>query len=196
MKTLHGVPLVLSLALVACAPDFRPAARQLGRSLPEARESASEAQPVRERRKTYFDAERTRVRREHQVLILADGSTQADGPDVQYYPDGKIEHEREYARGEPAGQWRSFWPSGKPRMEATYGTAEPAPMRWWHPNGRLSSEGSTVSGTRVGRWTFWHPNGVKSAEGEYVGGERAEGWRYWDEMGQPAKRDPGGRADG
>lgn len=176
--------LALLLAwLAACAPDFRPAARQLGRSLPDDRE------PVRERRAVYFDAEHTRVRREWHVLILADGSTVLDGRDVQYYPDGKLEHEREYARGEATGRWRSWWPNGAQRMETTYGSSEPQPMRWWHSNGQLSSEGFARNGVKEGPWTFWHASGVKSAEGVYTGGDRDASWHYWNEAGEPVKRD-------
>jgi hypothetical protein len=178
-------PAALALVAVACAPDFRPAARHLGRTLPE----TPEREPVHERRRIFFDAEHTRVRREWNVLILADSSTVADGRDAQYYPDGKLEYEREYARGEPVGLWRSWWPNGAPRMEATYGTQEPQPMRWWHENGQLSSEGFARNGIKEGPWAFWHANGVKSAEGVYAGGRRDATWRYWDEAGEPVRRD-------
>jgi hypothetical protein len=189
MRKARLVTFALAAAsLAACAPDFRPAARQLALSLPEHRE------PLPERRTVYFDAEHTRVRREWHVLILADNSTVLHGSDVQYFADGKLEHEREYARGEASGRWRSWWPNGTQRMEATYGAGEPQPMRWWHENGQLSSEGLARNGIKEGPWTFWHASGVKSAEGVYAGGRRDATWHYWNENGEAQKRDV--RVDG
>jgi hypothetical protein len=165
------------VALAACGPDFRMASRQLAAQAPPPRE------PIPERRAVWFDQERTRPRREWHVLILADNTTVAHGSDVQHFADGKLEHERAYRHGEPIGTWKSWWPNGHPRMEATYGTTEATPMRWWHENGQLSSEGSARNGLKEGEWTFWSATGVVAAKGRYVAGQREGEWSFFDDAG-------------
>jgi hypothetical protein len=173
---------LLALAAAACAPDFRAASRMLAADLPEARE------PLLERRTSYYDAGHARTRREWHVLIGADGASVLHGLDTGYFPDGSLEHEREHDHGEPTGRWRAWWPSGRPRMEASFGDDEPRPMRWWHENGQLSSEGLARDGVKEGRWTFFHENGTKAAEGRFESGKRAGEWSTWDADGELVER--------
>ena len=85
----------------------------------------------------------------------------------------------------PCGAWRAFWVNGRPKMEAEYGASEPRPMRWWHENGQLSSEGLASNGLKEGEWTFWHDNGAKLSTGRYVGGRREGTWLFWTATGAP-----------
>jgi hypothetical protein len=173
---------LLFLATPACAPDFRAASRRLAADMPEARE------PLLERRTSYYDAEHARTRREWHVLILAGDASVLHGLDTGYFPDGSLEYEREHDHGEPTGRWRAWWPGGQLRMEASFGDAEARPMRWWHENGRLSSEGLALEGLKEGRWTFFHENGAKSAEGGFAAGRREGEWCAWDAAGQLLER--------
>ena len=173
---------VLALALAACAPDFRDASRVLARDMPAARE------PLAERRRSFYDSGGTQLRREWHVLIGADNSTVAHGRDEGFYRDGKPEYAREFDHGEPTGRWRTWWSNGNPRMEAVYGTREPQPMRWWHDDGALSSEGPAVDGLKEGEWSFFHRNGVKAAQGRYAGGAREGTWSFWNEDGTLAEQ--------
>lgn len=166
------------LSLAACAPDFRPAARYLGQSLPAPRE------PLFERRRSYFDSAATQLAREHGVLILHDGSTLAHGRDVAWRSNGKLEYEREFERGEPRGRWRSWFENGVLESEAFYEPARATSMSWWRADGSLSSRGEHVMGLREGEWSYFHANGLLAARGAYVGGERHGLWTYFDEAGR------------
>lgn len=167
---------------VACAPDFKDASRMLARGAPPARE------PLDERRTSYFDHERQRVRRQWHVSIRNDNSTVLHGTDVQYFPDGKLEYERAYELDRPTGRWRWFWPNGGPRMEAEFGTSEPRPMRWWHENGQLSSEGLARDGLKEGEWTFWHDNGAVQSTGHFRGSLREGPWSFFAADGSLLER--------
>jgi hypothetical protein len=173
---------LLLVALTACAPSFREASRALGQDLPPLGE------PVLDRRRSYFDNDTTRPHREFHVLIYPDGRHVPHGRDTSWYADGKLEWEREFEDGEPTGVWRSWYENGSPRSEATFGSADLAPMRWWHANGQLSSEGLAVNGAKDGAWTHWHANGVTSAEGRYLLGKREGPWTLWKEDGAIAER--------
>jgi hypothetical protein len=167
----------LALLCASCAPDFKDSSRVLARGAPSQRE------PIAERRTTYFDAEHSRIRRQWHVLIQPDNSVVLHGKDVQYFADGSLEHERQHEHGEAVGLWRSYWPGGTPRMEATYGAKEPQPMRWWHQNGQLSSEGPARNGLKEGAWTFWHENGERASTGKYARGRREGEWSFWNADG-------------
>lgn len=172
---MRGSALAL-VALAACAPDFRPAARRLGAGL-EARE------PFVQRRAAYFDLESTRLRREWSYEVLADGTQRAHGRELQNYPDGRREFEREFRHGEPVGAWRSWWPDGTPRMEAHYGSGEPRPMRWWHASGQLEADGLAHEGVKTGPWRHFHADGSLASQGCYANGERTGEWSFFDERG-------------
>jgi hypothetical protein len=163
-----------ALAAAGCAIDFRPAARVLGEDAESERAAA-----VVERRRTYFDAAQTRLRREWIVLASPDGRAVQHGLDREWFPDGTLASERSFDHGEPSGAWRTWYASGAPRSEATFGTREPAPMRWWHENGRLSTEGLAVGGARTGAWRSWHENGELASRGSYVAGRREGPWEYF-----------------
>lgn len=176
----------LALALaglgVACAPDFTGPSRMLARG------GEPEREPLQQRRTAYYDREHTRVRREWGIEMLADGTTRPHGRDVQNFADGQREFEREFLHGEPAGQWRTWWPDGKRRMEAEHGTREPRPMRWWHENGQLASEGPARNGVKEGDWRHYHPNGTLASAGRYSAGERQGEWSFFDERGALLER--------
>jgi len=169
--------LLACIALAACGPDFRPAARILADKPPESRE------PVVDRRRTYFGGDTARPRREWHVLILPGGAEELHGKDSGWFADGHLEYEHEFDHDQPTGLWRSWYANGKPHSEATFGKSEPAPMRWWFENGQLSSEGTALNGVKDGAWTTWHPNGAKASQGSYVAGRREGAWSFWKEDG-------------
>ena len=163
--------------LASCAPNFREAARVLGNELPERTE------PVLDRRRSYFANDLTRPHRDWFVLLYPDGRVLEHGRDTSWYASGQLEWEREYDHGEATGHWRAWYEDGTPRSEQTFGSAELTPVRWWYPNGQLSSEGPALSGVRDGEWTQWHSNGNKSARGNYRLGKREGPWTFWNEDG-------------
>ncbi len=175
LRTLAHVGLI---ALPACAPDFRPAARYLGQTLPTPRE------PVFERRRSYFDSAATQLSREHGVLILHDGETLAHGRDVAWCSNGRLRFEREFERGEPRGRWRSWFENGALESEAFYEPGRATRMSWWRDDGSLSSQGSHVMGLREGAWESYHANGQLATRGEYRAGQRHGAWTFFDENGR------------
>lgn len=173
------------LALASCAPDFVPASKMLADTPAEKRR---EREPVLERRRSFFDNDETRLRREWHVLIEPGNRSIAQGKDTSWYADGKLEYERDFDHGEPTGVWRAWHKNGNPRSEATFGTSERAPMRWWHENGQLSAEGAARNGHKDGPWTTWYPDGTKSSEGAYLDGLREGKWTFWNEDGSLKER--------
>ncbi len=166
------------LASAACAPDFRPAARYLGQTLPAPRE------PVFERRRSYFDSAARQLSRERGVLIFHDNSIVAHGADRAWYASGLLRHERAFERGEPRGRWRSWFENGALESDATYEPAVLTPMSWWREDGSLSSRGMHVMGLREGEWSEHHAGGQLAARGNYVAGERHGPWTFFDELGR------------
>jgi antitoxin component YwqK of YwqJK toxin-antitoxin module len=61
------------------------------------------------------------------------------GTERQWYPDGGLWSEEEYAGGLPNGEWRMWYPDGKVKRLAHYRDGErDGEMFGWHPNGQLS----------------------------------------------------------
>jgi hypothetical protein len=172
-----ALPLALAALSCACAPDFREASRKLGEEAPPNRE------PVLDRRHTYFANDTARPHRDWYVLIYPNGQLIQHGADKSWYSDGKPEWERAYDHGEPTGHWRSWWANGNPRSEATFGNAELSPMRWWHENGKLSSEGQALDGARDGEWTEWREDGTVSGKGTYRLGKKDGNWTFYEADG-------------
>jgi len=176
------VALVSLLGLVACESDMVGLSRSMGRT-------AEQADPVLEKRRTWFDPARTRVRTETTFLVQPDGLEEEHGPDLEWYPDGTPKLERAFHHGEPIGLWRAWFPSGQQRSESFHGpSAAPQPMRWWHENGQLSTEGSTLDGIRVGAWKGWYANGRVRFEGGYRAGRREGPWANWNADGTLLER--------
>ena len=166
-------------ALASCEPRFEQASRMIAG--PEPRE------PVLDRRRTYYLNDTSRPRLESQVLVFFDGSVLRHGLEREWSESGTLVAEREFARGEPAGRWRTWFPSGRPRSESAFGP-EPATWSWWYESGQLSSQGPALGGVKQGRWTAWHENGVESSEGDYSAGKREGEWSFWNEEGSLLER--------
>ena len=153
------------------------------------RPAGAERPPLFERRRSYYDDAASEPRREWHVLRREGGKTVPHGRDVEWYPGGIVRSERCFDRGEPTGKWTTAWPDGSPRSECSFtDPPRPSPMRWWHENGVLSTEGMALNGVRQGTWTSFHANGAKSMQGDYVGGLRQGTWSFWNADGELAER--------
>jgi len=151
--------------------------------------AGAEREPLSERRRSYYDAEASELRREWHVLLFEGGKIVPHGRDTEWYPDGVVRSERFFENGEPTGKWTTAWPDGSPRSECSF-TDPPRsrPMLWWHENGVLSTEGTARNGVREGTWTSYHANGVKSMQGDYAGGKRQGEWSFWNQDGELVER--------
>ncbi len=179
--------LLASVALGACAcqsdptvPAFTPP-RSANPLVPSPNEPRREIH-----RKTFGGTEELFFVRE--VLVLPDGRRLRHGREIEWYRGGTVRHERFFERGEPAGLWRSWYPDGAPHSAVP---CDPSLLRtatWWHANGRVSSEGPSVAGSKQGPWTHWHPNGAVAETGSYAGGLRQGEWMLWYEDGSVRAR--------
>lgn len=118
----------------------------------------------------------------------------------EWFVNGQLWIEGDYAEGRRRGVWREFWPNGAPRFEGTYrndvldGTetwfwpsgvpewqvgrragSRDGEERWWYDNGELRRVGSYVDGVRDGPFTLFAPDGAAGRSGAYIRGALVSG---------------------
>jgi len=123
------------------------------------------------------------------VVRIEDGRARKHGPEEEWYPDGARKTEREFADGEPAGTWRTWFPSslggGRESVVEIRDGVELAPMRWWYADGTPHAEGLGLAGVRAGEWTYYHENGAIAEQGAFTAGRRTGPWRFLYPDGSP-----------
>jgi antitoxin component YwqK of YwqJK toxin-antitoxin module len=96
--------------------------------------------------------------------IASDGRYLQQGPERWYFPDGKLQYEADYVRGEKTGAetlysgdggkiwewnhgtdgrdcWTQFWPNGKMKAQSFWKSLHAdGPAKRWSPEGALLSE--------------------------------------------------------
>ncbi len=112
-----------------------------------------------------------------QYWVDEQGKTWRHGKEWEYWPDGTLRSEREFAWGEPSGVWRTHWRDGALRSDHTLEEGVSTPMVYFHPNGQRASEGLAQRGRREGPWTYWYADGTVGSSGSYWQGERHGPWR-------------------
>ena len=105
---------------------------------------------------------------EREVTVDATGTLVFDGRFREWYPNGQLAAEGNYADDLRQGKW-SFW----------------------HTNGQLEGQGCFKNDVIRGRWDYWHANGQKAGEGFYKDGLRNSKWLHWDDAGKYLKSDSG-----
>jgi MORN repeat protein len=145
-------------------------------------------EPVNERRREYYDAEATRVRREWHALLFSGGTWIRDGREREWYSSGALRTERAFDHGEPSGTWTEWFEGGGKRSECTFTQPpEVREMSWWYENGQLSTRGPALNGVREGLWTSYFEDGSLASRGAYVGGKRDGAWTSWNRDGSVAE---------
>ncbi|MBI5432067.1 MAG: hypothetical protein HZA52_04475 [Planctomycetes bacterium] len=173
---LAGAVLCSLVSLTACRAHHPP--------FPDVPDEAVPAPPpIFERRTEYYDKAATQKRREWHVWVYEGGVTLRDGEELEWWPGGGMRARRRFERGEPTAEWTTWFENGTKSSECTLGSDELSPMRWWHPNGVLASEGPGRNGSREGRWRTWHENGAPESEGEYRDNRREGPWTFWNDDG-------------
>jgi MORN repeat protein len=116
------------------------------------------------------------------VLRWPDGRVLKHGLEERFFPDGTPRARRHFDRGQPTGEWRSWYSNGVLRSEYDYDSAgAPTIMRFFHSNGRPSAEGPARRGIREGDWSFWYEDGTLRQGGSYRAGRRSGVWTLrWD----------------
>lgn len=111
-----------------------------------------------------------------------DGVLVHHGSERLWFPDGRLQAEREFAHGEPTGRWRTYYPDGTPRSDQHF--ADGGEATWWHPNGQVSAQGTLREGLKDGAWTYWYEDGTKAEEGTYRASQRHGEWSFWANDGR------------
>lgn len=181
---MRGLLLLVPALLGACRTDYVEMSRDLGRE-----ELADPRAPIVEKQRTFYERDTARPRLETTYRVYPGGRKLRHGSEREWYESGQLRWEREFAEGEPAGRWASYYPDGTQESE-TWPGPDPTPRTstWWHPSGAVSSHGPTLRGARDGLWTSYHPDGTRAAEGRYVAGRREGEWTFWQPDGRTAER--------
>jgi antitoxin component YwqK of YwqJK toxin-antitoxin module len=100
-----------------------------------------------------------RVRR--RVKLFSDNSTVADGPYIEWYPNGQKSLEGEYVDGLKQGPWKV-----------------------WYDNGKLCRTENYLNGKLEGSWKIYHDDGTLKAEESYRDNKRDGRWIAYDKLGK------------
>lgn len=57
------------------------------------------------------------------------------------------------------------------------------PVKYYYPNGKISSEGSFRNGQPDGYWRAYYDTGILKSEGNRVNGQLDSVWSFFDEKG-------------
>lgn len=184
---MYATERLLTLLALLLASACGPSLKDLSRGMARDAEQRASRPPVPERERSYFDRDLERPRTEVEYLVLWDGRSVLHGVERAWYANGRPRHERGFDHGEPRGWWRTWYEDGTLRSENEIVPDAATPMRWWHPNGQLSSEGMARNSLREGAWRGWHPDGSLAYEGDYRGGVRHGPWTFWHPGGERAE---------
>ena len=87
----------------------------------------------------------------------------ADGPFIDYWPNGKKKAAGSYKNKKLNGLYRTYYMNGEKKSEVTYEAGERnGPHTSWHENGRKSVEGMFKDGKQHGPIRSYHENGRMS----------------------------------
>ncbi len=118
-----------------------------------------------------------------QYLVDENGNEIRHGVEAQYWPDGSPKAHREFDRGVPSGHWQTFWQDGTVRSDHDIVPGQATDMTYFHPNGKVASQGQAIAGRRVGPWQYRFASGALSEEGSYLEGQRDGLWRSYEKNG-------------
>jgi len=102
-----------------------------------------------------------------------------NGPWKDYYPDGTIRSEGQYAENRQSGTWRFYNRDGRIEQTGVFinGRADGL-WRWYYDDGSILREEEYFQGRRDGPYREYGPDGSVIVEGEYADGERNGEWKY------------------
>lgn len=116
-------------------------------------------------------------------LLLSEGiideSGNLNGRWKDFYPDGKIQSEGQYADNRRTGIWRFYNPEGKVEQTGAYSNGRPdGTWKWYYSNGILLREEDYYQGNRDGSFTEYSMSGEIITQGLYSDGEKNGEWKY------------------
>jgi antitoxin component YwqK of YwqJK toxin-antitoxin module len=133
------------------------------------------------RRDTMREPEEGQVRIERQIAYFSDGHFEADGFYREYYPNGKLFVEGQYAGGRQNGEWTYYFDNSQINRKAVYKNGKLDGAREvYRADGTLSAKRGFADGLRDGEWITYDETGKKPlVEGRYVKGKEDGTWKYW-----------------
>lgn len=92
----------------------------------------------------------------------------ADGIWTYWHPNGRIDCEGMYERGEKSGLWTFWYQEGPMDCMGEYADdIEDGPWISWYPNGQVQEEGVFQDGRKVGPWKYFTEDGLTMSEVDY-----------------------------
>lgn len=116
-------------------------------------------------------------------LLLSEGivneAGNRNGKWRDYYSDGTLQAEGQYADNRQSGTWRFYNRAGRVEQTGSFlnGRAEGL-WRWYYDDGSLLREEEYFQGRRDGAYTEYSRDGRVIVTGEYADGEKNGEWKY------------------
>lgn len=104
-----------------------------------------------------------------------------------WYPTGQLYQKGRCCKGDPESIWWRWYKNTQLLETGThrYGWRHGVWQKRYqaHHNGRVSSEGVYINGSKEGMWQFWWDNGQLRSEGMYRNGLKHGVWKRWRKTG-------------
>lgn len=111
-------------------------------------------------------------------IMLDNGNK--DGPWKEFFADGSLRAEGNYADGKTVGTWKFYHLNGKLEQTGKYSKqGKPDGVwKWYYEDGKPLREENYRNGLRDGLLSEWDEDGTLIQEGEFVDGEEDGAWFY------------------
>lgn len=116
-------------------------------------------------------------------LLLSEGIVDEggnyNGRWKDYYPDGKVKADGQYANNRRTGVWKFYNSSGRIEQTGSYNNGRPDGLwTWYYSDGSILREEEYFQGLRDGMFTEYSQTGDIIAQGQYTDGEKNGSWKY------------------
>jgi uncharacterized protein len=110
---------------------------------------------------------------------IVDDAGNRSGKWKNFYPDGKIKAEGQFAKNRQYGLWKYYNILNKLEQTGSYNNGRPDGLwKWYYDNGAIIREEEYFQGQRDGLYTEYSPGGEIICEGQYTDSEKNGLWKY------------------
>jgi antitoxin component YwqK of YwqJK toxin-antitoxin module len=110
---------------------------------------------------------------------VVDEAGKYNGKWKDYYSNGKVQAEGQYADSRRSGVWKFYSVSNKIEQTGSYNNGRPDGLwKWYYDDGSLLREEEYFQGQRDGLCTEYSVAGEIIAQGQYSDGEKNGEWKY------------------
>ncbi len=127
---------------------------------------------------------------ERAVTVYSDQSLVNDGIYREFYPDGQVFVEGQYANGDAVGEWNYYHANGQLAKKVNFvdGKADGV-VELRRPDGSLEAVREFAEGKRNGTWKTFDETGEQQlSEENYADGKLDGMWQTWWENGKPRQQ--------